>query len=103
VLDWAAASRPPLKKIAARAAVPLISVVLILFMVFLPEAWRNKLAAKRLFARNLMLVLNRCVKVTLRIQSPAQRIDGHADSRTTEFYDRRGQKVLLGDMKRIRY
>jgi hypothetical protein len=26
---------------------------------------RNTLAAKRLFARNLMLVLNRCVKVTL--------------------------------------
>src|SRR6266436_7721667 len=26
---------------------------------------RNTLAAKRIFARNLMLVLNRCVKVTL--------------------------------------
>ena len=26
----------------------------------------------------------------------AQRIAGHADSRTTKLYDRRGQKVLLG-------
>jgi integrase/recombinase XerD len=33
----------------------------------------------------------------------AQRIAGHADSRTTKLYDRRGQKVLLEDMKRIRY
>ena len=32
----------------------------------------------------------------------AQRIAGHADSRTTKLYDRRGQKVLL-DMERIRY
>jgi site-specific recombinase XerD len=30
----------------------------------------------------------------------AQRIDGHADSRTTKLYDRRGQKVLLEDMER---
>ena len=28
----------------------------------------------------------------------AQRIAGHADSRTTKLYDRRGQKVLLEDM-----
>jgi hypothetical protein len=27
----------------------------------------------------------------------AQRIGGHADSRTTKLYDRRGQKVLLED------
>jgi hypothetical protein len=27
----------------------------------------------------------------------------HADSRTTKLYDRRGQKVLLEDMERIRY
>jgi site-specific recombinase XerD len=33
----------------------------------------------------------------------AQRIAGHADRRTTKLYDRRGQKVLLEDMKRIRY
>jgi site-specific recombinase XerD len=33
----------------------------------------------------------------------AQRIAGHADSRTTQLYDRRGQKVLLEDMERIRY
>jgi integrase/recombinase XerD len=33
----------------------------------------------------------------------AQRIAGHADSRTTKLYDRRGQKVLLEDMVRIRY
>jgi integrase/recombinase XerD len=33
----------------------------------------------------------------------AQRIAGQADSRTTKLYDRRGQKVLLEDMKRIRY
>ena len=33
----------------------------------------------------------------------AQRIAGHADSRTTKLYDRRGQKVLLEDMERIRY
>jgi hypothetical protein len=33
----------------------------------------------------------------------AQRIAGHADSRTTKFYDRRGQKVLSEDMERIRY
>jgi hypothetical protein len=33
----------------------------------------------------------------------AQRIAGHADSRTTELYDRRRQKVLLEDMKRVRY
>jgi len=30
-------------------------------------------------------------------------ISGHADSRTTKLYDRRGQKVLLEDMERIRY
>ena len=28
---------------------------------------------------------------------------GHADSRTTKLYDRRGQKVLLEDVERIRY
>jgi site-specific recombinase XerD len=33
----------------------------------------------------------------------AQRIAGHADSRTTKLYDRCGQKVLLEDMERIRY
>ena len=33
----------------------------------------------------------------------AQRIAGHADSRTTKLYDRRGQKVLFEDMERIRY
>jgi integrase/recombinase XerD len=33
----------------------------------------------------------------------AQRIAGHADSRTTKLYDRRGQKLLLEDMERIRY
>jgi site-specific recombinase XerD len=33
----------------------------------------------------------------------AQRIAGHADSRTTKLYDRRGQKVLLEAMERIRY
>jgi len=33
----------------------------------------------------------------------AQRIAGHTDSRTTKLYDRRGQKVLLEDMERIRY
>jgi integrase/recombinase XerD len=32
----------------------------------------------------------------------AQRIAGHADSRTTKLYDRRGQKVLLEDME-LRY
>jgi integrase/recombinase XerD len=33
----------------------------------------------------------------------AQRIAGYAESRTTKLYDRRGQKVLLEDMVRIRY
>jgi site-specific recombinase XerD len=33
----------------------------------------------------------------------AQRIAGHADSRTTKLYDPRGQKVLLEDMEMIRY
>jgi hypothetical protein len=33
----------------------------------------------------------------------AQRIAGHADSRTTKLYNRLGQKVLLEDMERIRY
>jgi integrase/recombinase XerD len=33
----------------------------------------------------------------------AQRIAGHADSRTTKLYNRRGQKVSLEDMERIRY
>ena len=28
---------------------------------------------------------------------------GHANSQTTKLYDRRGQKVLLEDMERIRY
>jgi hypothetical protein len=32
-----------------------------------------------------------------------QRIPGHADSRTTKLYDRRGQKVLVEDMEKIRY
>jgi integrase/recombinase XerD len=30
----------------------------------------------------------------------AQRIAGHADSRTTKLYDRRGQRVLVEDMER---
>ena len=33
----------------------------------------------------------------------AQRIAGHADSRTTKLYDRRGQKVILEDVERSRY
>jgi integrase/recombinase XerD len=33
----------------------------------------------------------------------AQRIAGHVDSRTRKLYHRRGQKVLLQDMERIRY
>src|SRR5258708_17855070 len=33
----------------------------------------------------------------------AQRIAGHADSRTSKLSDRRGQKVLLEDMERIHY
>jgi integrase/recombinase XerD len=33
----------------------------------------------------------------------AQRIAGHAISRTTKLYDRHGQKVLLEHMERIRY
>ncbi len=33
----------------------------------------------------------------------AMRIAGHADSRTTKLYDRRGQKILLENMERIRY
>jgi hypothetical protein len=32
-----------------------------------------------------------------------QRIAGHGDSRTTKLYNRRGQKLLLEDMERIRY
>jgi hypothetical protein len=31
----------------------------------------------------------------------AQRIAGHADSRTTKLYDRRGQKVLLEEMEML--
>jgi hypothetical protein len=34
---------------------------------------------------------------------PLNAFAGHADSRTTKLYDRRGQKVLLEDMERIRY
>jgi hypothetical protein len=33
----------------------------------------------------------------------AQRIAGHADSRTTKLYDRRAERVLPGDMERVRY
>src|SRR5438270_9356337 len=33
----------------------------------------------------------------------AQRIAGHADSRTTKLYDRRGQNMLVEDMERVRY
>ena len=33
----------------------------------------------------------------------AQRIAGHAHSRTTKLYDRLGQKVLVEDMERIHY
>ncbi len=33
----------------------------------------------------------------------AQCIAGHADSRTTNLYDRRGQKATLEDIERIRY
>jgi len=40
---------------------------------------------------------------TMALLKAAQRIAGHADSRTTKLYDRRGQKVLLEDMERIRY
>jgi hypothetical protein len=36
-------------------------------------------------------------------EEAVQHIAGHADSRTTKLYDRRGQKVLLEDMERIRY
>jgi hypothetical protein len=36
-------------------------------------------------------------------QLSAQRIAGHADSQITKLYDRRGQKVRLEDMERIRY
>jgi integrase/recombinase XerD len=32
-----------------------------------------------------------------------QRSAGNADSRTTKLHDRRGQKLLLEDMERIRY
>ena len=42
--------------------------------------------------------LNRCCTL-----EAAQRIAGHADSRTTKLYDRRDQKVLLEDMERIRH
>jgi len=44
----------------------------------------------------------RDLAVALRPEA-AQRIAGLADSRTTKLYDRRGQKVLLEDMERIRY
>jgi len=33
----------------------------------------------------------------------AQRIAGHADSRTTKLYDRRAEQLLVEDMERIRY
>jgi site-specific recombinase XerD len=33
----------------------------------------------------------------------AQRIAGHADSRTTKLYDRRAERVLPSDMERVRY
>jgi integrase/recombinase XerD len=33
----------------------------------------------------------------------AQRIAGHADSRSTKLYDRRAEKLLVEDMERIRY
>ena len=42
-------------------------------------------------------------RIFWRTEERAQRIAGHADSRTTKLYDRRGQKVLLEDMERIRY
>jgi len=34
---------------------------------------------------------------------PLSGLPGHADSRTTKLYDRRGQKVLFEDMERIHY
>ena len=37
------------------------------------------------------------------ILEAAQRIAGHADSRTTKLYDRRGQKVLSGRPARFRF
>ena len=33
----------------------------------------------------------------------AQRLAGHADSRTTKLYDRRAEKLLVEDIERIRY
>jgi hypothetical protein len=39
----------------------------------------------------------------LRSVAPKTPISGHADSRTTKLYDRRGQKVLVEDIERVRY
>ena len=33
----------------------------------------------------------------------AQRMAGHADSRTTKQYDRRDQRILVADVERVRY
>jgi site-specific recombinase XerD len=33
----------------------------------------------------------------------AQRMAGHADSRTTKLYDRRDQRILVADVERVRY
>jgi hypothetical protein len=49
----------------------------------------------------------RCLEINVvqpyDVQEASQRIAGHADSRTTKLYDRRGQKILLEGMERIRY
>jgi hypothetical protein len=67
------------------------------------SGWTNSASTENLSNGANQDSFPRAQRRSLEPGSPAQRIAGHVDSRTTKLYDRRGQKVLLEDMERIRY
>jgi hypothetical protein len=67
--------------------------------------WVTPLVGRVAFARRITLRAQSLVRTDAAdmLKRRLKQIAGHADSRTTKLYDRRGQKVLLEDMERIRY